>query len=136
MTSSLVFYIILFLNYILLIMLLELSCFFPLCPFPPSTSHSLRQSPHHCSCPWVMWVSSLATLFPILYFTSPWLFCTYYLYFLILSPLHTFSCTPPPISLSLTFSILIVMCLEVGLFVSILFGTLLPGLACLFPSPN
>ena len=41
------------------------------------------------------------------------------------------------LSLSLTFGILIMLCLVVGLFASILFGlTELPGLACLFPSPN
>ena len=39
--------------------------------------HSLRQSPHHCSCPWVICISSLATPCPILYFTAPWLFCNY-----------------------------------------------------------
>ena len=40
---------------------------FPL--LPPSTQHppSLRQSPHHCSCPWVMRICSLAAPFPILY---------------------------------------------------------------------
>ena len=66
-----------FLNYILLIILLQLSHFFPL---SPSTQHpqSLWQSPHHCSCPWVKCISSLATSFPILYFTSPWLFCNYF----------------------------------------------------------
>ena len=67
-----------FLSCILLIMLLRLSQFPPpLCPLPPSTPHSLRQSPHHCSSPWVMHISSLATPFPILYFTFPWLFCNY-----------------------------------------------------------
>ena len=41
------------------------------------------------------------------------------------------------LSLSLTFSILIMMCLGVGLFASVLFETLwLLGLACLLPSPN
>ena len=75
----------LFQNYILLIMLLHLSQFFPLSPPPPSTPHSLRQSPHHCSCPWVMHIISLATLFPILHFTSPWLFCNYL--FVLLNPL-------------------------------------------------
>ena len=52
---------------------------------------SLRQSPHHYSCPWVMCVSSLVTLFPILYFTSLWLFCNYLL--VSLNPL-TFSPIP------------------------------------------
>ena len=32
---------------------------------------------HHCSCPCFMYISSLSTTFPILYFTSPWLFCNY-----------------------------------------------------------
>ena len=59
--------------------------FFPLCPSPPSIPHSLRQSPHLCSCPWIMHISSLATLFLILYFTSPWLFCNYL--FVLLNPL-------------------------------------------------
>ena len=31
------------------------------CPPPPSTPYSLRQSPHHCSCPWVTHTNSLAT---------------------------------------------------------------------------
>ena len=61
----------------LLIMLLQLSQFFSLCPPPPSTPQSLRQSPHHGPCLWVMCISSLATPFPILYFTFPWLFCNY-----------------------------------------------------------
>ena len=61
----------------LLIMLLQLSQFFSLCPPPPSTHYSLRQSSHHHSCPWVMPISFLATLFPILYCTSPLLFCNY-----------------------------------------------------------
>ncbi|KAF6084320.1 hypothetical protein HJG60_008596 [Phyllostomus discolor] len=48
-------------------------------PVPPCTWHpySLRQSPHLCSCPWVMHISSLATPFAILYFTFTWLFCNY-----------------------------------------------------------
>ena len=44
---------------------------FPLCPCPLSTPHSLRQSSHIRSCPWVVHISSLATAFPMLYFTSP-----------------------------------------------------------------
>ena len=48
-------------------------------PLSPSTQHphSLRPSLFHCSCPWLMHISSLATPFSTLYFTSPWLFCTY-----------------------------------------------------------
>ena len=80
-----------FLNYILLIMLLQLSWFFPLCLCPPRTPHSLRQSPHHCSCSWVMQISSLATPFPILYFTFLWLFCNY---LFVLYPLTLFIHSP------------------------------------------
>ena len=45
----------------------------------PSTQHPPlpQQSPHYCSCPWVMCMCSLATPFPMRYFTSPWLFCNY-----------------------------------------------------------
>ena len=63
--------------YISLIMLLQLYQFFPLCPPPLSNPHFLRQSPHHCSCPRVTRISFLATPFPVLCFTSPWLFCNY-----------------------------------------------------------
>ena len=93
-------------NFILLIMLLQLSQFFPLCPPLPSTPHSLKQSPHHFSYQWVMQISSLATPFPALYFTSPWLFYNYL--FVLLNPLtsspqhilphlflHTHPHTPP-----------------------------------------
>ena len=64
----------------------------PLCSLPPNTPHSLSQSPHHCSCPQVMCISSLATPFPILYLTSSWLFCNYL--FVLLNPL-TSSPLPP-----------------------------------------
>ena len=50
---------------------------FPLCPLPPSSPPLPQTVPHHCSCRWVMCIGSLATSFPILYFTSPWLFCNY-----------------------------------------------------------
>ena len=65
-------------------MLLQLSQF---SPFP----HSLRQSPHHCSCPRVMLTGSLATPFPVVHFILPWLFCNYI--FVLLNPLSIrFSC--------------------------------------------
>ena len=47
---------------------------FPLCLPTHSTPNSLLQSPHHCPWPWVMHINSLSTPFPILFFTSPWLF--------------------------------------------------------------
>ena len=57
-------------------MLLQLSQFFPLCPPPPSNT-----PPRLSSCPWVVRVSSLASPFPILFLTSPCLFCAYQLCF-------------------------------------------------------
>ena len=84
-------------NYLLLIMLLQLFPFFSLCPPPPSIPHTLRQFSHHCSCPWVMHIGSLFTPFPVLYFTSPWLFCNYL--FLLVNPLTSSPIPPhsPPI---------------------------------------
>ena len=63
-------------------------------PLPPYAQHppSLRQSPPYGSCPWVMCASSLAAPFPVLYFTSPWLFCN--CLFVLLNPL-TSSPVPP-----------------------------------------
>ena len=87
----------LFFNYILLIMLLQLSLFFSLYPPPYSTPCPLRRFPHHCSCPWVMHTSTLVTPFPILYFTSHGYSVTTYLYLLIPSPPHPFFDTPLPI---------------------------------------
>ena len=87
-----------FLNYILLIMLLHLSQFFSLhLPLPSPAPCTLRQSPLRCPCPWVMHICSSATLFLMLYFTSPWLFCNYQ--FVLLNSLTFFSqpLNPPPI---------------------------------------
>ena len=76
-------------------MLLQLSQSFSISPPPFSTSHTLRQSPHQCSWPWSMHISSLATPFPILYFTSPWLFCNYII--VLLNPLTTSPIPPHPL---------------------------------------
>ena len=76
-------------------MLLQLSQFLPLCPPPPTIPHSYRPSPYHCSCPWVMRISSLATPFPILYFPSPWLFCNYL--FVPFNPLTSSPIPPHPL---------------------------------------
>ena len=78
-------------NYILLIMLLQLSQFL-LCPLLPRNPDSFQQSPHHCLYPWVTCISSLAIPFPILYFISPRLFCNYQ--FELLNP-STFSPISP-----------------------------------------
>ena len=131
-------------------MLLELSQFFPFCPPPPSTTYSLSPSPNHCSCQWVMRVSSLATSFPVLYFTSHGYSVTTYLYLLIPSPLHPFPPHPSPhlatikmlfesrilslVFLSLTFGSLIMVYPGVGLFASVLFGTLCASWACTYIS--
>ena len=82
-------------------MLLQLSHFFlpfiPLrlvYPLPPTV-------PYLSSCPWVIYVSSLTSPFPILFLTSPCLFCTYHLCFLfpvpfpLLSPLLLPAENPP-----------------------------------------
>ena len=67
-----------------------ISC--PDLPLLPNTPHSLTQSSRHCSCPWVMCISSLLTPFPVLYSTSLWLFCNYL--FVLLNPLTSSSISP------------------------------------------
>ena len=64
--------------------LLNLCIFSPIFPFPPSI-------PPLSLCPWVIHINSLASPSPILFLTSPSLFCTYQLYFLIPAPFPPFS---------------------------------------------
>ena len=77
----------------LLLMLLQLSQFFPLVPLHPVPILS-SNLPRLSSCSWVMHISFLASSFPILFCTSPCLFCTYHLCFLfpasfpLFSPFH------------------------------------------------
>ena len=86
---------------------------FPICTNPPSSPCFLRQSSYLCSCPLVMHISSLAIPFPILYFTSPWPFCTYQ--FVLLNPLTSspipphpcFICKPSKCSVSMILSLFI-----------------------------
>ena len=71
--------------------------FIPFChaaPLPPSF-------PHLSSCPWVVYISSLASPFPILFLTFPCLFCTYHLCFLfpVPSPPHPLPAENPPCDL-------------------------------------
>ena len=64
----------------------------PCIPLPPAF-------PPLSSCPWVVHICSLTSPFPILFLTSPCLFCTYHLCFLFpvpLSPLSPFSLHHPP----------------------------------------
>ena len=68
-----------FIKYNLLIMLLQLSPFFPL-PHYVQYPSSLQQFTPFSSCPWVIHISSLPPPFPIL-LTSLCLFCTYQLFF-------------------------------------------------------
>ena len=76
-------------------MLLQLSHFPPLLPsvlhLPPT--HIPRLS----SCPWVIHINSLASPFPILFLTSPCLFCIYHLYFLFPVPFPPFSLLQLPV---------------------------------------
>ena len=73
-------------------MLLQLSHFSPFTPLHPAHPLPPTFSPYS-SCPWVIFISSLASIFPILFLPSPCLFSTYCLSYL-------FSVTFPPLSLS------------------------------------
>ena len=86
----------LFLKYILLIIILQLSNFF--LPFTPLHSVPLfhQHYPHLSLCPWVVHTSSLDSPFPIVFLTSPCLFCTYHLCFLLPVPFPPFSSLPLP----------------------------------------
>ena len=59
-----------FFKYILLIMLLQLSHFPPFIPFHAAHTLSPAVLPFS-SCPWVIYISSLAFPFPIIFLTSP-----------------------------------------------------------------
>ena len=77
----------------LLIMLLQLSHFPPFTPCHPD--HPLPPTfPPYSSCPWVIHISSLASMFPILFLPSPCLFSTYHLCYLFSVP---FSPLPLPL---------------------------------------
>ena len=85
--------------YVLLIMLLQLSHFPPFILLFPA--HLLpRTFLPYSSCPWVIHISSLASLFPILFLTSPCLFSNYHLCYLFsvsspLAPSHSPIDNPP-----------------------------------------
>ena len=69
----------------------KFSSFPPLHPLSPILSSHLPLS----SCPWVRHGSSLATPFPILFLTSPCLFCAYQLCFLFPVPFPLPTDNPP-----------------------------------------
>ena len=82
-------------KYILLIMLLQFSQVLPL--YPPSTLHPQTSSILPLSsCPWVVHTSSLSSLFPILFLTSPHLFYAYQLYFFFPVPFPPIPSFPLP----------------------------------------
>ena len=79
-------------KYILLIVLLQLSHFFPTFYSPlPCTWLPLAFPPPLTSCPWVVHISSLTSKFPILFLTSPCPFCIYHLCFLFSVPFPLYS---------------------------------------------
>ena len=58
---------------------------------PLSCTPLLQAFPLFSSCPWVIYVSSLASPFPILLLLSPCLFCTYHICFVFPVPFLPFS---------------------------------------------
>ena len=81
-------------SFLYILLLLQLSHFF--LPFSPYTLHAPQTAvPLLSSCPWVVHVSSLASTFPILFLTSPCLFCAYQLCFLFPVPFSLFSPASP-----------------------------------------
>ena len=93
--SSVLFHFHILFKYILLIMLLQFSqfsSFNPLCPAPSNPPAFLPFS----SCSWVLHISSLTSLFPVPFLTSPHLFYAYQLCFLFPVPFPTYSPPSPP----------------------------------------
>ena len=86
--------------------------FSPLSSPPPSTAPPTSIPP--LVCPWVIHINSLASSFPIVFLTSPCLFCTYHLCFLF--PVHFPTFSPfylpndnPPCDLCFCDSVLVVV---------------------------
>ena len=82
-------------KYILLIMLLQFSQFSTFIP-PPRCSPKPSSTPSLSSCPRVVHISSLSSLFPIPFLTSPHLFCAYQLCCFFPVPFPLYSSFPPP----------------------------------------
>ena len=98
-----------FIDYAITFVLVFYPCF-PLPSTPIPSSNAPRSS-----CPWVVHVSSLASPFPVLFLTSPCLFCTYQLYSLIPLFFPLFSPFPfptnnPPNDLNIYDSIPVLAC--------------------------
>ena len=105
----------------LLIMLLQLSHFPSLTPFHPA-HHLPPKFPPYSSCPWVIFISSLASTFPTLFLPSLCLFSTYHLCYLFSvpfppSPLAHSPIDTPPYDLHLYGSVpVLVVCLVCSWF--------------------
>ena len=101
--AILLFIVFFLLNYILLIMLLQLcqlfSPLYPLLLYTPTLLHSAPLS----SCPWVIHIRSLASPFPILFLTSPCLFCARNCFSY---SLYLFPPSPPPTPLLTTLHVI------------------------------
>ena len=90
------FFLFLIFKYILLIILLQFSHFSPFIPLCPA--HPLLPAlPPLSSCPWVIYISSLASTFPILFLSSPCLFSTYHLFYLFSVPFPHSPSSPCPL---------------------------------------
>ena len=83
-------------EYILLIMLLQLSQLFSLCPSPPNTPVSSSIPPPLLHVHGFVHVSSLASPFPILFLTSLCLFCSDQVCFWIPTPFSLILSLPTP----------------------------------------
>ena len=118
-------------------MLLQLSQFFsPLYSPLPCTPPPSSIPPSLSLCPWVIHISSLASPFPILFLTSPCLFCTYQVCFLLPVPflfILPFSLPPDntPCDLHFCDSVpVVVVCLVFGFQVQFLIVVSLLSFYC------
>ena len=84
----------LFKKYIFIDYAITVVPFPPFIPFHPAHLLPLTFPTPYSSFPWVILISSLASMFPILFLISPCLFCTCHLCFLFLVPFPPI--LPPP----------------------------------------
>ena len=113
-------------------MLLQVSHLLPL--FPSSLNiPSHLHSPSLSWCPWVIHISSLGSIFPKLFLTSPCLFSTYHLWYLFPVPFPSFSPSHSPtdnipcdLHFSDSFPVLVV-CL---VFVFLFLGSVVDSCVC------
>ena len=110
-TANFYFYFLFFKVYFTDYAITVVPVFLPLYSPPPAFPHPIS------SCPWVVHISSLASPLPILFLTSPCLFCTYHSCFLFPVPLplyhpHRLPADNPPCDLHFSDSVpVLVVCL-------------------------